>query len=626
MRPYLANIRINLKLTMRDRMVLFFNFAFPLVFFFIFGQIFGRGDASGITQVISMVLILGVLGTGLFGAGLRAVQEREQNILRRFKVAPISAAPLLVASLVTGWVTYLPSALLFILLGHFQYGMPIPAQPFSLFAILSLGVIAFRAVGLVIASVVNSMQESQVLVQLLYLPMLFLSGATFPLGLLPNWLQIAAQFLPATYLNTGITAILVRNESLAENAWPATALALTTAVSMFISTKLFRWEKEEKISASAKLWLLAVFAPFAVLGVWQAQSKETINKSKALTRDIQRIRTTFIRNARVFDDSGSARAASLLIRNGKIEEIYATEPAKSVYEKAAVIEGAGKTVLPALADHLVELTDPAAPAGPWKRDDVRRALAAYLFSGITSVAVLEDGDKFAAEARQGERLLPEITVTGATAGFVRVTSAEELAKRVADARVIDISGVREAIPAAVLRDVSKSGVALLPALVSVEASEQAVKGAPELLERGLIQQVMARPRLEALRRLVQSRKLKPAVEQANLGVASVNLRLASAEGVRLVMGTGSGRPLVPHGPAIHRELQLWTAAGVPAPVALRAATGGLVLRKGGAATLLVVDGNPLADISATERVSAVFLKGERVPRSTLFEEYDEDAK
>ena len=49
-----------------------------------------------------MVLVIGILGNGLFGAGMRAVQEREENILRRYKVAPITPVPMLVASMVTG--------------------------------------------------------------------------------------------------------------------------------------------------------------------------------------------------------------------------------------------------------------------------------------------------------------------------------------------------------------------------------------------------------------------------------------------------------------------------------------------------------------------------------------------
>src|SRR5579884_1656424 len=110
MKPYLAQIVINLKLTARDKMVLFFNYAFPLIFFFIFASLFRAEQASGFSvEVVTMVLVLGVLTNGFFGAGIRATLDRETNILRRFKVAPISAAPILVSSLVTGLLNYLPS-------------------------------------------------------------------------------------------------------------------------------------------------------------------------------------------------------------------------------------------------------------------------------------------------------------------------------------------------------------------------------------------------------------------------------------------------------------------------------------------------------------------------------------
>ena len=45
-----------------------------------------------------------------------------------------------------------------------------------------------------------------------------------------------------------------------------------------------------------------------------------------------------------------------------------------------------------------------------------------------------------------------------------------------------------------------------------------------------------------------------------------------------------------------------------------------LIREGYEASLLILDGNPLSDIAATERISAVFLKGERVDRSGLFEQ------
>ena len=246
MRGYVAQALINLKLTFRDRTVIFFNYLFPLVFFFIFAQLFHAEQGGAIIQVVTMVLNIGILGSGFFGAGIRAVQDREANILRRFKVAPISAAPILVASLITGLLNFLPSAFMMIVLAHFIYGMDWPQSWVSLFVFIAIGSLAFRALGLVIASVVNSMQESQIVIQLLYFPMLFLSGTTIPLSVLPNWVQVLAQFLPATHLMTGMQAILARNESLFQNASAVGALILTIALATFIGVKLFRWEKEEK--------------------------------------------------------------------------------------------------------------------------------------------------------------------------------------------------------------------------------------------------------------------------------------------------------------------------------------------------------------------------------------------
>ena len=52
-----------------------------------------RGGAA--TMVVTMVLVMGVLGNGLFGAGMRAVHGSRAGILRRFKVAPISPLPVL---------------------------------------------------------------------------------------------------------------------------------------------------------------------------------------------------------------------------------------------------------------------------------------------------------------------------------------------------------------------------------------------------------------------------------------------------------------------------------------------------------------------------------------------------
>jgi ABC-2 type transport system permease protein len=268
MKAYLALIAIDLKLALRLRTVIFFNYLFPIIFFFTFGTFLRAGQSvESVTMVVNMSVTLGILGNGLFGAGIRTLQERELNILRRYKVTPISPGPLLVSSMVTGWMIFLPYILLLLAMSHAIYHMPWPTHMLALVGFISLALVTFRSIGLVIASVANNMQEGTILVQLLYFPMLFLSGATFPIQYGPAVLRIISKFIPATYLVDGIKQIIIQGQSF---PWTkAGALIVTMVVGMTVSVKLFRWEKEEKIRGTAKLWVLAVLLPFVIMGFWQ---------------------------------------------------------------------------------------------------------------------------------------------------------------------------------------------------------------------------------------------------------------------------------------------------------------------------------------------------------------------
>jgi ABC-2 type transport system permease protein len=268
MKQYLAIIAMDIKLALRLRAVIFFNYLFPLIFFFTFATFLGR-TRDQMTFVVTMSITLGVLGSGFFGAGIRAIQERELNILRRYKVTPITPAPLLVGSMVTGWVIFIPYIILLLFMAHFLYQMPLPRHMVELLVFISMGLIAFRSLGLVIASVANTMQEGTILVQLFYFPMLLLSGATFPEEGFKGAMKTIHNFVPATYLVAGMRNMMLKGQGLGENLPSALALIVTTAVGGLVAMKLFRWEKEEKIRGSAKLWVLVVLLPFIVMGLWQ---------------------------------------------------------------------------------------------------------------------------------------------------------------------------------------------------------------------------------------------------------------------------------------------------------------------------------------------------------------------
>ncbi len=732
MRGYGALIGLNLKLALRMKSVIFFNYLFPLIFFFIFGQAMHAERGAAMTIVIAMVLIIGILGNGLFGAGIRAVQDREANILRRYKVTPITPGPLLVASVVTGWILYMPNVILILALAHYLYGMPWPESTVSILIFISVGIIAFRAIGAILASVVNSMQESQLLVQLIYLPMLFLSGATFPLAMFPPWLLVITQFIPATYLVIGIQSMLARNESIAANIQPTLALLLTAFVGLFISYKLFRWEKEEKIRPSAKLWLAAVIAPFLLLGGWQMHVQTGIAKEKILNRELARGDTFLIRGARIFVGDGKViENGSVLVRGGKIAEVFEGEGPDAKTLKAEAVEAAGKTVLPGLIDVHVHLGAPGGFYADWTKFDpdkmMLRNLAAYLYSGVTTVRSVGDGLdailKVRTTANSGEMLGAELQTCGpmftVPGGHgteyaknlpaplqeefqkqtTRLPASSEQAKQQVDelkqrgvdcikailesgaggrvfnrfdtglfdaaaqeahadslplavhtgdardvsdavqakADSIEHGSFREKIPDALFEQMAKQGTFYDPTLSVGEAFKNFAAGDDSLLKRSLVQQVSPSDLLSGTEQMLTSSEgaaVRKAIAEypIDMAIATDNLKRAQEHGVLLVTGSDAGNFLVIHGPTVQHELELWVRAGIPPAIALQAATGNAArllkaekqigsIRPGNDADMLVVDGNPLEDISATERISLVVFKGERIERTTLFDQH-----
>jgi len=521
MNAFLAFLQIDLKLALRNRAVLFFNYLFPMMFFFIFAYAFDAKQSGSAVLVVTMVTTIGILGSGFWGAGMRTVQEREENILRRYKVTPITPVPLLFATICMGVILYLPTLGLMLFLAHVMYGMALPGNLFSLFLFVCFGAAAFRALGLIIASVVNSSQEANVLIQIVYMPMLFLSGATFPLWIMPTWLQIATQFIPASYLVIGMSGILQHGESILQNLKSVTALLITILVATFIATKLFRWEKEEKLRSSAKLWVLVVLLPFFLLGAYQAWSRQDLTKAKILHRDINRSQTWLIQNARIFVGNGKViDSGAVLIRHGKIDNVYegSFPDAKSL--NAEAIEAAGKTVLPGLIDMHVHLGASGGFLDDWTKFDPNKAaereLESYLYCGVTAIRSVGDrldsmlalrkqfgsgeklgtelffcGPLFTAEGGHGTeyaKYMPEAMRMSFNAQFLRLPkSAEEARRQVDDLASQHVDAIKGVLEAGVLGyTFNRMDVTILRAVVQ----EAHAKNLPVAIHTGNKQDVI----------------------------------------------------------------------------------------------------------------------------------------
>jgi len=278
--------RTRILLAMRNKMFFFFSVVFPLGMFFLYAGIFARGNPCAVSYFLGPVIAFNVMGS-FWGLSAALVMFREQGILRRFHVTPVTATDMLASSLLANFVLTLPTISVELFLARFIFHVPSLGNLFSLAVLVTVGTVSFGSLGLVVASVTNTMQETQVLNQLIWLPLIFLSGATFPLAYLPNSIQHFGLFLPATYLVTALQSALYQSFSVWKLLIQILALALWAVLTFFVAAQLFRWEPESKIPRNAKLWALATALPFFLLGAWKNSNGDILKRAQAAFHSLE---------------------------------------------------------------------------------------------------------------------------------------------------------------------------------------------------------------------------------------------------------------------------------------------------------------------------------------------------
>ena len=268
--------KMRMRLALRNRTFLFFSLMMPMIFLVGAVFAFGRRGGSIGSFVLGDLLTITVMGS-FFGLSMQLVTFREQGILRRFRLAPVGPGPMLASSILSNYAMALPTLLIEILVCRWALHLQDWGNPWAIFLLITFGSAAFSSFGLIIASVTNTTQETQIINQLIWMFFLFLSGATIPINALPHWMQGSVLFSPATYLTLGLESAAMGRIARVDLLTDVVALGLGLYVSFEISCRLFRWEPETKVTGRAKLWIVAALVPFFLFGVYENSYGHLLN-------------------------------------------------------------------------------------------------------------------------------------------------------------------------------------------------------------------------------------------------------------------------------------------------------------------------------------------------------------
>ncbi|MEP6634673.1 MAG: ABC transporter permease [Luteimonas sp.] len=175
---------------------------FPTVFYLMFGIFLGHNNGPNAPRyLLAAYATFGVMAPGLFGFGVSLAMERDSGLMMLKRALPMPPAAYLLGKMAMAMLIAATIACLLLAMALFLAHVPLTGmQALSLLATEIFGVLPFCALGLLVGTLIKG-QGAPGFVNLIYLPMAFLSGLWFPLSIMPKLLQQIAPILPSYHLN-----------------------------------------------------------------------------------------------------------------------------------------------------------------------------------------------------------------------------------------------------------------------------------------------------------------------------------------------------------------------------------------------------------------------------------------
>ncbi|HXT93178.1 MAG TPA: ABC transporter permease [Trebonia sp.] len=246
-RSALARLTITeFRLFLREPMLVFWGFAFPLLLLIIFGLIPGfkqtHAGYQGLSVLDTYVPILIVLMLAMlsyFALPTVLAGYREQGILRRLQTTPAGALRVLAAQLLVNCASAIVMVALILVVGRVAFGVPFPLAPGIWVVIALLTTAGTLTLGLLVAAVAPTARVATTIGSILFYPLMFFSGLYVPIPSMPLVLQHISHATP-------LGAAWESLQDAALGHWPS-ALALLTIIAYPVvfglaAARLFRWE------------------------------------------------------------------------------------------------------------------------------------------------------------------------------------------------------------------------------------------------------------------------------------------------------------------------------------------------------------------------------------------------
>jgi ABC-2 type transport system permease protein len=233
--------RLERRMFWRNPTAAFFSFVLPLLFLFLFGAIFS-GDQKTLDVIVPGILGMSVMSTTFNALAMNITFLREEGVLKRIHGTPMPGSSYLAGVAANAVSNAGVQVVIVVLAGRLFFGIGWPKNWLELAVFSIAGVATLAALGVAYSHVIPNFDAAPAYTNIVFLPVIFISGVFYDVDTAPQFLQDIAQILPLTHIIDGLSAALVTGASLADTAGDLAVIAAWGVFGVFFAVRGFSWD------------------------------------------------------------------------------------------------------------------------------------------------------------------------------------------------------------------------------------------------------------------------------------------------------------------------------------------------------------------------------------------------
>ena len=234
--------RLERRMFWRNPSAAFFNFFLPLLFLALFGAIF-QGSQDNLDVIVPGIAGMSVMSTTFSALAMNVTFLREQGVLKRIRGTPLPGGAYLAGVAANAVTNALVQVGLVVLAGRLFFGVGWPQDWLALALFVAAGVTCLAALGVAYAHLIPNFDAAPAYVNIVFLPVIFISGVFYDAQDAPQSLRDIAQALPLTHVIDGLSGAMVRGTGIGDHLSDLLVIGVWAIAGTVLAVRGFSWER-----------------------------------------------------------------------------------------------------------------------------------------------------------------------------------------------------------------------------------------------------------------------------------------------------------------------------------------------------------------------------------------------